>query len=105
MTYSVFAQSYFSVNARLRWQRGHRYTAEDHDRIPLYGFRGIPAHFQELGRNSTPAPFESFLGSVPVGKSESQNSATNARLQVGQVLRVFTRAVLNIVLSSRTRTF
>ena len=87
VTYLGFGQSYFSVNERLRWQRGLRYTAEDHDRIPLHGFRGIPAHFQELGRNSTPAPFESFLGSVTVDKSESLNSATNACRQVGQVLR------------------
>jgi len=77
-TYSVFAQSYFSVNERLRLQLGLRYTAEDQDFYTTVSnfmdSRGIPAHLQGLGRNSTPAPYETFLGSVPVVKSESWNN-------------------------------
>ena len=77
-TYSVFAQSYFSVNERLRVQLGLRYTAEDQDFYTTVSnfidTRSIPAHLQGFGSNSTPAPFEIFLGSVPVVKSESWNN-------------------------------
>jgi iron complex outermembrane receptor protein len=77
-TYSVFAQSYFSVNERRRVQLGLRYTAEDQDFYTTVSnfidTRSIPAHLQGFGSNSTPAPFEIFLGSVPVVKSESWNN-------------------------------
>ena len=74
-TYSLFAQSYFNLSERLRLQLGLRYTAEDQDFYTTVSnfidTRGIAAHLQGESGNQTPAPFEIFLGNVPVVKDES----------------------------------
>jgi len=77
-TYSLFAQSYFEMSDRFRLQLGLRYTAEDQDFYTtvsnFFDSRGVPAHLQGRGSNNTPAPFEAFLGAVPVVKDESWNN-------------------------------